>query len=125
MNDGLIADVSALEAKDAIFSIKPASAPGPDGMSALFFQQFWDIVGPQVTSEVQKFFVDGSMPTEWNYTHLCLIPKRTHPTEMVNLRLSAFVLSSIKSFPRFWLRDFNLFCLRLFQRLSRLLFLKD
>lgn len=26
------------------------------------------------------------MPKEWNYTHICLLPKTNHPTEMCNLR---------------------------------------
>ncbi|KAG7590171.1 hypothetical protein ISN44_As07g023610 [Arabidopsis suecica] len=86
LNSDLIAEVSVQEIKEAFFSIKPASAPGPDGMSAMFFQHYWSIVGPQVTTEVQKFFVEGFMPSEWNYTHLCLIPKTNHPTEMINLR---------------------------------------
>ncbi|XP_010436306.1 PREDICTED: uncharacterized protein LOC104720031 [Camelina sativa] len=57
MNDNLIAKVTAQEIKETLFSINPVKAPG----------------------------ADGCMPVEWNYTHLCLIPKTLHPSEMGNL----------------------------------------
>lgn len=86
MNNCLVASVTDEEIKAATFSIKPSSAPGSDGMSALFFQHYWKIVGPQVIFEVNQFFETGVFPAEWNYTHLCLIPKIPHPSEMANLR---------------------------------------
>lgn len=56
MNDSLIAVVSTEEIREAVFSIKASSAPGPDGMTTLFFQQFWEIVGKQMIKEIQGFF---------------------------------------------------------------------
>lgn len=56
INEKLIRLITKEEIKDAIFSIKPSSAPGPDGMSALFFQHYWDIVGVKLIAEVQIFF---------------------------------------------------------------------
>lgn len=43
-------------------------------------------MGAQVIAEVQEFFLNGVLPTEWNYTHLCLIPKIPHPSSMFDLR---------------------------------------
>lgn len=75
MNQCLISEVTDEEFRRAVFSIKASSAPGPDGMSGLFFQQYWEEIGPKVSVEVKKFFERGVMPADWNFTYLCLIPK--------------------------------------------------
>lgn len=86
MNSELIRKVSKEEVAEAIFSIKSESAPGPDGMSALFFQKYWDVVGDDVTREIQEIFQSGSLPSDWNYTFICLIPKIPEPELMTYLR---------------------------------------
>lgn len=59
MNEQLTRDVSKEEVKEAVFAIKPSSAPGHDGMSGLFFQKL-DVIGEHVTIEVRNFFSSGT-----------------------------------------------------------------
>lgn len=86
MNQKLIKEVTEEDVRAAVFAIKPSSAPGCDGMNGLFFQQYWEIIGPDVVREVQNFFHTGVFPEEWNFTQICLIPKIPNPTLMVDLR---------------------------------------
>ncbi|XP_013731064.2 uncharacterized protein LOC106434754 [Brassica napus] len=86
MNASLLLKVSKEEVREAIFSIKPESAPGPDGMNGLFFQKYWNIIGEDVTKEIMSVFESGTMPSEWNFTYLCLIPKVPDPENMIEIR---------------------------------------
>lgn len=55
-------------------------------MTGLFFQSYWSVVGHHVCDEVRKFFDSGSFPVEWNFTQLCLLPKKPNPNRMTDLR---------------------------------------
>ncbi|XP_072087096.1 uncharacterized protein [Arachis hypogaea] len=57
MNRRLRRPITIEEVKRATFSIHPQSAPGEDGMTAKFFQNFWDIVNGDVFRAVRSFFL--------------------------------------------------------------------
>ena len=44
MDAQLIRPFTKLEIKKAIFSMDPNKSLGPDGMSPLFFKNFWNII---------------------------------------------------------------------------------
>lgn len=52
MNIQLTRSVSDDEIHLAAFSVKGSSAPGEDGLTGLFYQMFWHIVGPDLSAEV-------------------------------------------------------------------------
>lgn len=86
MNVHLTAPVSSEEIKAAAFSVKGSSAPGEDGLTGIFYQKFWHVVGPSLSSEIRHFFDTAILPDGWNHTQLSLLPKVTKPTRMKDMR---------------------------------------
>ncbi|GJT41193.1 reverse transcriptase [Tanacetum coccineum] len=78
--------VSEDEVYAAVMQMHPSKAPGPDGMTALFYQKFWKIVGPTVVNIVVQFFSSGIMPQNLNETLITLIPKTPSPATLNDLR---------------------------------------
>ena len=52
----LSSESTAEEVKVALFQMGPIKAPGPDGMNAFFYKNFWHIVGDDVVFAVLDFF---------------------------------------------------------------------
>jgi hypothetical protein len=86
MNEKLNKEFTHDEVKEALDSIGDLKAPGLDGMHALFYKKFWDVVGEKVSEEVLGVLNSGHMPPEWNETCIVLIPKKENPDCMKDLR---------------------------------------
>lgn len=86
MNRLLTRSVYDDEIRLAAFSIKGSSAPGEDGLTGLFYQKFWHIVGPELSAEIHKFFQTAILPSGWNHTQISLLPKIPSPTTMKDMR---------------------------------------
>ena len=71
----LCANLSRLEVKEGLGSLKPLKAPSPNGIHARFFQAYWQQVGTSVVNEVFKVFQSSTMPSHLNETLITLIPK--------------------------------------------------
>ena len=63
------------EIKDALWSMKPYKAPGPDGLYAGFLKRFWLITGDLVIREVERVFTTKKVPNFLHKTLIVLIPK--------------------------------------------------
>ncbi|GJY87437.1 putative RNA-directed DNA polymerase, partial [Tanacetum coccineum] len=82
----MVRQVSSSEVKSAIFSMGNDKSPGPDGYTSAFFKEAWDVVGDDVVSAVQEFFVNGILLKELNHTIIALIPKISTPVRITDYR---------------------------------------
>ncbi|XP_060972636.1 uncharacterized protein LOC133038486 [Cannabis sativa] len=74
------------EIKRTLFEMGNHKAPGPDGMSVLFFKHYWETVGEDFCKAVSDFFVTGNMHRGINTTNIVLIPKVPNPTRTNHFR---------------------------------------
>lgn len=86
MNARLTQHFSKEEVVTALKQIHPTKTLGPDGMSVIFYQKYWSIVGNGVTNLVLNV-LNGRMPiAELNKTNIALILKTGNPKRMTEFR---------------------------------------
>ncbi|KAL0285322.1 UNVERIFIED_CONTAM: hypothetical protein Sradi_7176000 [Sesamum radiatum] len=62
------------------------STAGPDGFSAHFFQNCWDIIGEDLYEAVLDFFSGSTPPKNFTTTTIVLIPKTETPSTWKDFR---------------------------------------
>lgn len=75
------------EVKVSLFQMDALTAPSPDRLPPLFYQQFWNVISSNVSRAVLTFIKFRKMLKKINYTYVSLIPKQANPNEMSHLRL--------------------------------------
>lgn len=63
------------------------TAPGPSGFPPLFYKQFWNKVGVEVTKAVLSALILVTIPKDLNYTYLPLIPKIQSPRKVTDFQM--------------------------------------
>lgn len=66
---------SEIEIKEALMTLRPHKAPGPDGFNAKIVQDNWDAFGSALTAEVLSFFQTGVIKSSVARSNIILIPK--------------------------------------------------
>ncbi|XP_021770735.1 uncharacterized protein LOC110734917 [Chenopodium quinoa] len=86
MNAVLDCEPTDEEIKSALFQIHPNKAPRPYGMHALFFQKFWQSVGPDIIAFVKSWWRGDVDLRDMNKTCIVLILKCTSPLQISESR---------------------------------------
>ena len=79
-------EVSDVEIKAVLFSLKDNKAPGPDGYNATFFKKAWSVVGDDFLRAIRSFFSSGRLLKQVNATVVALIPKVPNPSTVGDFR---------------------------------------
>lgn len=82
MNEELTKEFTAEEVKAALKQMHPTKALRPNGMSAVFYQKYWDIVGFDVTNMVLNVLNSNASLSNINNTYITLVPKVKMPNRM-------------------------------------------
>ena len=85
MNAQLSQEFMEWEVQAALKQMAPLKSPSPDGMPPLFYQNYWDLVGGDVTNSILSFLNTATLPDSLNHTFLTLIPKTKKPHIRVRL----------------------------------------
>ncbi|KAH9727416.1 reverse transcriptase domain-containing protein [Citrus sinensis] len=85
-NQLLLEPFTAVDVKEALFSMHPDKSLGPDGMNPAFYQKVWNIIGQDVTDACLHFISTRTFPDELNDTLIVLIPKKLQPETLTDMR---------------------------------------
>lgn len=86
INEALMKPFTAEEVYAAIKQMHPAKAPGPDGMTPLFYQKFWHLCKREILKDVLGVLNNFESPSHLNHTYIVLIPKVKKPKCPKDLR---------------------------------------
>ena len=100
MNEALTCIPTDGEIKEAIDNINPDNAPGPDGMTSLFYHRFWEVTAKEIIVMVRNFFDSSAFDPRLNQTNICLIPKTERPSDMAEFRPISLCNVSYKIIPK-------------------------
>eukprot|EP00253_Pinus_taeda_P013020 PITA_13020 len=74
-NQNLLKQVTMQEVEEAMAQLKDGKAPGPDGFTANFFHEFWDLISSEVWDLVEESRSMHWVLPSLNSTFIALVPK--------------------------------------------------
>jgi len=100
-NELLEAPFTENEVREAVFSSYAEGAPGPDGLSFLFYQKFWNLIKADLIDMFNDFFKGDLDLSRLNFSLVTLIPKVGDATNMKQFRPISLLNCSFKIFSKF------------------------
>lgn len=86
MNAWLTRPCTRVEVENALKKMSPTKAPGVDGLPAIFYQQYWHVVGDDVVNSYLEILNGGKSVYSLNHTLISLIPKVGKPKQVTQFR---------------------------------------
>ena len=79
MNKQLLEEFIVEEVEDTLKQMAPLKSPRPNGMSPLFYQSYWSLVGTDVTKAILLYLNLSTLPSALCHSFITLIPKVKKP----------------------------------------------
>uniref|UniRef100_A0A2N9GJZ4 RNase H type-1 domain-containing protein n=1 Tax=Fagus sylvatica TaxID=28930 RepID=A0A2N9GJZ4_FAGSY len=86
MNEALSRPYTATEVETALRQMAPLTAPGPDGLPPVFYQNHWHLIGEDVVRGVLSSLNSGKLVRSINHTNITLIPKVKNPGKSLGVQ---------------------------------------
>lgn len=99
-NSVLQAPFSEQEVKKVVFDSYADGAPGPDGLSFMFYQHFWELIKSDLMALFLDFFNETLDIYRLNFAILTSIPKEPNATSMKKFRPISLLNCSFKIFTK-------------------------
>ena len=80
-NNKFLHSISLQEVEAVMAQIKYSKAPGPDGFTANFFHEFWELIKTEVWELVEESRTMHWILPSLNATFLALVPKGEEPNK--------------------------------------------
>jgi hypothetical protein len=101
------------EVRNVVFSSYAEGAPGPDGLSFLFYQKFWGVIKSDLMMMFHGFYEGRLDLFRLNFAVLSLIPKVENAIEMKMFRPISLLNCSFKIFSKVMTLRLEKVCQRL------------
>jgi hypothetical protein len=99
-NDSLDCRFTLEEIREAVFGSYADGAPGPDGLSFMFYQKNWDIIKFDLLEMFDDWFEDRLDIYRLNFAMITLIPKEEDARNMKKFRPISLLNCSFKIFTK-------------------------
>jgi hypothetical protein len=101
VNTKLTKEVTQQEIKEALDQMNPDKAPGPDGFTSRFYQQYWEIIKTDLTKMIKKSQKSSKLGGSTNSAFLTLISKEKGAVTFNRFRPISLCNTSYKILTKF------------------------